>query len=368
MAKAGSPRIAILGGGPAGLEAALLAKAHGFPCALYEQGNPGEYVNRWGFVKMFTPFGMNSTPLGRHTLRTENPKVEIPAETDLLTGREYRDRYLLPLAATLKDCLRTQCAVVGVGRSGSRRSDPVEARKPSPFRILVRENNAEKIETADVVLDCTGTYGRPNWIGDGGIPAVGEAAARPQLSYWLEDIRGGKKAHYAGKTTILVGDGYSAATTACELVELASENAATWLIWLSHGGKSQPLPRIPGDPFKERDRLAAKANHLAARCDGNLEYHANTQIDEVTSHGPDKGFRVAGRVNGKPMLWDVDRVIANVGYKPDGNLSAGLPEAEPAYHVIGAKAAGRSGESLIRNAHEQLRRIFAGLGAVPKAA
>jgi len=368
MAKVGLPRIAILGGGPAGLEAALVARSQGLQVTLYEQGNPGEFVNRWGFVKMFTPFGMNSTPLGKQTLRNDNPKVDLPADTELITGREYRDRYLLPLAAALKDCLRTQCAVVSIGRTGWRKGDPCDGKKLPAFRILVRENNAEKIETADIIFDCTGTYGRPNWVGDGGIPAVGEAAARPQLAYWLEDVRGAKKATYVGKTTILIGSGYSAATTACELVELAQENSATWLIWLTQGTKSQPLPRVPSDPFRERDRLAAKANHLAARCDGNLEYHANTQIDEVTSHGPDKGFRVSGKVNGKPMLWDVDRVIANVGYKPEANLAAELRETEPGYFVIGAKAAGRSGDSLIRDSHEQIRLAFASLGAVAKAA
>ena len=364
MAKVGLPRIAILGGGPAGLEAALVARSQGFPVALYEQSTPGEFVGRWGFVKMFTPFGMNCTPLGKQTLRHENPKIELPADTDFLTGREYRERYLLPLAATLKDCIRPQCSVVSIGRSGWRKGDLGDSKKLPPFRLLVRDNNVEKIETADVIFDCTGTYGRPNWIGDGGIPAIGESAARAQLSYWLEDIRGAKKATYAGKTTILIGGGYSAATTAYELVELAQENPATWLIWLTHGAKSQPLPRVPNDPYKERDRLAAKANHLAARCDGNLEYRANTQIDEVTSHGPDKGFRVSGRVNNKPMLWEVDRVIANVGYKPDVHLAAELREDEPGYFVIGAKCGGQ----LIRYSHEQIKLAFASLGTVVKAA
>jgi len=379
MAKVGLSRIAILGGGPAGLEAALVARSHGFPVNLYESGQPGEFVGRWGFVKMFTPFGMNCTSLGKQTLRNEKHDLELPADTEFLTGREYRERYLQPLAASafLKDCIRPQCAVVSVGRGGWRKSDPGDAKKLPPFRLLLRENNVEKFEAADIVFDCTGTYGRPNWIGDGGIPAIGEAAARPQMSYWLDDVRGAKKATYSGKTTILIGGGYSAATTACELVELAGENSATWLIWLTHGAKSQPLARVPNDPFKERDRLAAKANHLAARCDGNLEYHANTQIDEVTSHGPDKGFRVCGRVNGKPMLWDVDRVMANVGYKPDmamcGELRVNEPTgefrtAEPGYFIIGAKSRGRDSGGLIRDSHEQIRQAIASIGPVAKAA
>ncbi len=377
MAKSGLPRIAILGGGPAGLEAALAARAAGHPVTVYEQGQPGEFVGRWGFVRMFTPFGMNATPLGKQAIREANPQVQLPADTDLLTGRDYRERYLQPLAAALKDCIRPQCAVVSVGRGGWRKTDPGDTRKLPPFRLLVRENNVERFESADVVFDCSGTYGRPNWVGDGGIPAAGEAAARPQMTYWLEDVRGAKKATYTGKTTILIGTGYSAATTACELIELAEENPATWLIWLTHGAKSQPLPRVPGDQFKERDRLAARANHLAARCDGNLDYHANVQIDELTSHGPDKGFRVAGRIAGKPMLWDVDRVIANVGYKPDmalcSELRVGEPAgdfrtAEPGYFVIGAKSKGRASGALIRDAHEQIQQSLSSVRLLSKAA
>ena len=58
-------RIAVLGAGPVGLDAALTARALGFPVTIYERGRVAEYVQRWGHVKLFTPFGMMATPLGR---------------------------------------------------------------------------------------------------------------------------------------------------------------------------------------------------------------------------------------------------------------------------------------------------------------
>src|SRR5262249_58137185 len=131
-----------------------------------------------------------------------------------------------------------------------------------------------------------------------------------------EDVLGKKMSPLAGKSVIVVCGGYSAATTVCALAQLAEESAATWVIWLTRGPRSTPLPRNPSDPLRERDRLAARANNLAARGDGNVEYHPQTLIDEVTSHGPDRGFRVAAPCNGKPMTWEVDRVIGNVGYLP----------------------------------------------------
>ncbi len=370
MSKPGLPRIAILGGGPIGLEAALYAKEAGCPVVLFEQGQIAESVYRWGFAKMFTPFGLNVTSLGKHILRDDRSVAKLPADTDYLTGREFRDAYLVPLATgILKETIRTPAVVLGIGRSGWRKSDRPDPKKsPPPFRLLVREaNNVERFEIADVVLDCTGTYTRPNWVGDGGIPATGEIAARPQVPYWLEDVRGAKKANYSGKSTILIGSGYSAATTMCALAELAQENQSTWVIWLTHGVRTQPLTRQTNDPFKERDRLAARANQLATRCDGNLEYHPQTQIDELVCHGPDKGFRVAGRIAGKPTSWEVEKVIANVGYRADLNVTAellvGEPHGnfrtdEPGYYILGAKSHGRSSEFLLKQGHDQIRQVF----------
>src|SRR5579883_1089357 len=348
MAKGPPLRVAVLGAGPVGLESALLAHAAGCAVTVYEAGQVAEQVNRWGHARMFTPFGWNVTPLGRQTLLREQPARDFPADTDLLTGREYRSAYLVPLAESgpLKPCVQPQTAVLTVGRTGWRKTDPADPRRPlPPFRLLVRgQGGQERIDPADVVLDCTGTYTKPNWAGDGGIPALGELAARPHVPYWLDDVAGARRQHYEGRSVLVIGGGYSAATTVCELASLAENHPATWVIWLTHGPRTQPLPRVPNDPLKERDRLAARANSLACRCDGNLEYHPQARLDELVCHGPDQGFRVTARVNGVPKTWDVERVIANVGYRPDATLwqelrvtepAGGPATGEPGYYVLG---------------------------------
>ncbi len=373
MHKPSLPRVAVLGAGPVGLEAALYAKAAGLPVVVFEQGNAAAHVERWGFVRMFTPFGMNATPLGRQALLRDSPGRDLPADADPLTGREFRDAYLAPLAesSALRDSVRLQTRVVMVGRSGWRKTDPADPKKPlPPFRLLVRDAKGhEHFEAADVVLDCTGTFGRPNWVGDGGLPAAGELSARQHMTYWPEDVLGTRRGIYAGKSVVLVGGGYSAATTICDLATLAESDQATWVIWLTQAPRGQqPLPRSPTDPLKDRDRLAARANQLAARCDGNLEYHAQVQIDELASAGQDQGFRVSARVGGKPMVWEVDRVIANVGYRPDLSVCSELRVAEPAgrietdepgYYVLGSKAKGRDSNFLLRDGHEQVKKAFA---------
>ena len=114
MPRPDQPRIAVLGAGPVGLEAALTARVLGFPVTVYERGRVGEYVQRWGHVRMFTPFGMNVTPLGRAAIRLESPKHDWPPDADCQTGRDYVAAYLEPLAMTaaLIECLKLETQVV----------------------------------------------------------------------------------------------------------------------------------------------------------------------------------------------------------------------------------------------------------------
>lgn len=359
-------RVVVIGAGPVGLEAALYARACGLSVAVYDRGGIAEHVRRWGHVKLFTPFGLNASPLGLQTLLREKAARELPAEDDLVTGREFRDAYLVPLGESevLLESLHLEHSVLQVGRNTFGRA----------FRLLVRDGKGkELIDTADYVLDCTGTYGTPNWLGDGNIPAVGEWASRSQLASGLEDISGVKKGQYAGRSVALVGDGYSAATAIVALAALAEEHPDTWVFWLARGPRGQPLPRIPNDPYKERDRLAVKANSLATRCDGNLEFHPQTVLDEIAIH--DRGIHLVGRTNGKPASWDVERVIANVGYRPDMGICSELRVDEPAgdpvtrepgYFVLGAKSWGRNSGFLMREGFDQIRRVFAQITGSPR--
>ena len=274
---------------------------------------------------MFSSFSMNSTRLGRAAVLAENPKHEFPTDASCLTGKEHVAAYLEPLAKTaaLRDCLRLETAVQKVSRRGLLKEDsPGDAKRGlQPFRLLVREGKGrERVDEADAVIDCTGTYGQHRWIGDGGIPAVGEAACESQIAYCVENILGDRRSTYAGKSVVVVGGGYSAATTVAGLAELAEEQSDTWTVWLARSAGTQPIVRFPGDPLRERDRLAVRANSLATRGDGNVEFHNHCFIESVESAGQDKGFRVTARCAGKARTWEAERLIANVGYSPDTTI------------------------------------------------
>jgi hypothetical protein len=400
VAKADVPRIAVLGAGPIGLEAALYARKLNLPVTVYERGQFGEFLRRWGHVRLFSTFGMNVTPLGRTSILAATPRHEFPADTDFITGREHVEVYLKPLTQTewVAGRILSNQHVLAVGKRGLFKDDsPGDARRgQQPFRLLVREgNNKERVEEADVVLDCTGVYGQHRWLGDGGIPAIGEPAAEQQIAYGLDDVLGDRKHHYTNRTILVVGGGYSAATTVCNLTTLAQDHLDTWVIWVTRGSRTQPITRIPNDPLRERDRLAVKANTLATRAEGNIEFHPNTVIDSIESRGQDKGFHVEAHEGGKARSWDVDRIIGNVGYVPDVALYRELqiheyygsqgpmalatalakhsgsdwlsvpahgPSAmrnpEPNFFILGAKSYGRNSNFLLRAGFEQVRDVF----------
>lgn len=399
MSRGDLPRVAILGAGPIGLEVALRAAALNLPFTVYERGQIGEHLRRWGHVRLFSPFAMNSTPLGRARLSEDHPQHTLPGESDILTGREHIAAYLLPLSQSplLREQVRMETTVVQVGRRGFLKEEaPGDPRRgQQPFLLHLRTDKREMIEEADVVIDCTGTYGQPRSLGDGGIPAIGETAARPHIACGLEDVLGERSNIYADKTTLVVGSGYSAATMVCNLARLAEKRAATWVIWLARGGGTQPIKRFVNDPLRERDQIAVRANTLATRGDGNVEFHAQTVVTGVECAGADKGFKVRALRAGKSMTWEADRLVANVGYSPDNTLyrelqihecyaslgpmnlayallkSSGaaaftsasgeaevLRNPEPNFFILGAKSYGRNSNFLLRAGFEQVREVF----------
>ncbi len=379
MTKPPRPRVAILGAGPVGIEAALYAEALELPFTVHERGDVGQNVRDWGHVRLFTPWGQNTTALGRAALLGDRPKLKLPDEGDILTGREHADAYLAPLAAHLGERFQAKSMVMQVGRKGHLREETTPGRAKEPFRLLLRAGDgAERVEEADVVLDCTGTYGNPRFLGDGGILAVGELAARPHIASGLEDVLGAKAGEYADRTVLVAGSGHSAATTVCLLAQLAAKHPSTWIIWLGRHAGSTPLKRVVGDTLRERDQLAAQANKLATRGEGHVEYHPSSIIQSVIHKGKD-GFTVTALCNGDEKSWDVDRLIANVGYEPERRIyrelqviedaaqAAPVPlkQPEPGFHVLGAKSHGRSPNFLMGKGFEQVREVFALIAGQP---
>src|SRR5262249_22096128 len=141
-------RLAILGAGPIGLEAALYARFLGYDVVVYDRGDVAASVRRWGHVRMFTPFGMNRTTLGLAAIQAQDDAYKPPADDALLTGSEWIERYLLPLSRTdlLSDHLRPYTSVVSVGKEELLKGDmPGHAdRGDWSFRVLSQSQKGEE--------------------------------------------------------------------------------------------------------------------------------------------------------------------------------------------------------------------------------
>jgi thioredoxin reductase len=398
-------RFAILGAGSIGLEAALYARFLGYEVVVYERGQIAANVQQWGHVRMFTPFGMNRTTLGLAAIQAHDESYRPPEDDELLTGRQWIERYLLPLASTdlLSDHLRLNTTVLAVGKEELLKGDlPGHAdRGDWSFRVLARDaEGVERIDSFDGVLDCTGVFANANWLGHGGIPAISETALRDQIEYRLPDIIGRDRHRYVGKHTLLVGGGLSAATNVVALAELATQEPATRVTWTTRREGSAagggPIEPIENDRLPERAALARRANELAA-LGGSITYWPRTVVERVSrSKGGMFQVELCGE---QPQTIEVDEIIANVGFRPDHriyeelqihqcyatdgpmNLAASVTEqasadglaqkacgadtlinAEPNFYILGAKSYGRRSNFLLSAGYEQIRAVFTLIG------
>jgi len=395
--------IAIIGGGPVGLEAALLARLNGLNVDLYERGGVAQNVRDWGHVCLFSPFEMNSSAWGRQALK-EATDDDLPQDDEYLSGQEFAERYLQPLSRLpeLAGVVHEQTTVLGVSRDGLWKGDQIgqATRGDVPFRLLLEAADGCQWDAqADYVLDCSGVYGHHNQIGAGGLTAVGERGLAAEIEYGLPDVLGAQREHYANRATLVIGSGYSAATTVTALAELAESSESTRIIWLTRSRCGTPIAEIEEDPLPERRRLTQSANQLAMAGEGPLRFLPGYLVTSVASAGQEQGgYRVMIRQGAVEEELAVDRIVANVGYQPDRSLyqelqihecyassgpmklaaallgesggdclqmSAGgidqLRNPEPGFFILGAKSYGRDSRFLLRTGLEQIEQVVSAI-------
>jgi 2-polyprenyl-6-methoxyphenol hydroxylase-like FAD-dependent oxidoreductase len=394
----GKPHIAVLGAGPIGLEVALAAAERGWPFTLYE-GAPSvaAHVRDWGHVRLFTPWEMNVSDRMRHAL--ERAGEDVPSGNDLPTGSQVAERLYEPVAALpeMQPRLRLGTRVLGVAREGLLKHEEIasDVRGTHQFRLLLaHEDGSETVERANVVMDCTGTYGNPNRMGDGGIPAPGEGGLEHRITRRLPDFES-EASEWSGRTILLTGHGHSAQTAARDLAELARHAAGTRVVWAIRAAEPT-WGAVPDDPLPERAALNAGAAELVAGASTAIESRLGAVTDALAGHGD----RVAVTLrNGAPEQVEVDRVLAlNGGVGDFGlyrqlqvhecyataapmKLSAALLEAgagdclqqethgpetltnpEPRFFILGAKSYGRNSQFLLRIGWQQVDDVFGLLG------
>jgi cation diffusion facilitator CzcD-associated flavoprotein CzcO len=388
------PRIAVLGAGPIGLEAALAAAERGWEFTVYEASErPGGNVRDWGHVRLFTPWELNVSERMRRAL------PEAPSGSSLPTGAELADRLLDPLASlpALEPRLRLGTRVEAVAREGLLKHEAIASpeRGARRFRLLVCDAaGRESVEHADAVIDCTGTYGNPNALGDGGIPAPGERALKHRIERRLPRLD--EPDQWAGASVLLTGAGHSAQTAARAFAEMAREAPDTRVIWAIRS-TDPTWGAVEGDPLPERARLTQAAAELV----GGASHAVEARVGYVTEALAPRDGRIAVTLrNGAAEEVTVDRVLALNGDVGDFSLyrqlqvhecyatsapmklSAALlgaaagdcleqqshgPETltnpEPGFFILGAKSYGRNSQFLMRIGWAQVDDVMGLLAA-----
>ena len=383
-------RLIVIGAGPAGIAAALAAVRQGFDVTVLEQGEVGASIRRWGPTRFFSPLSMNLPPGAAEVLANH-----LPPEHTILTGPEFVEAVLVPLAASdaLTDRVRTNHRVVAVGRAGFTRCDyaghPI--REERGFRLLVETPHGEQLLEAGLVIDASGTYGSPVAVGAGGVPAPGERALAARFIRDLGSLEC-RLNTLAGKRVLLVGHGHSAANAIVRFASLADESPATRIVWATRSLNRRPCVEIPSDPLPERHRIVARANELAAQPPAWLQMERRAPVESIHEEGNGFGVQLGG---GRTVT--VDEIVGLTGYRPDlsflselaleispasegaaklsraiANVTdclsvpavspADLETGESGFYFAGAKSYGRARTFLLQNGYRQIQAILGNLG------
>lgn len=395
--------VAVIGAGPVGLAAAAHLLERGLTPLIFEAGlSAGAAISAWGHIRLFSPWRFNIDAASRRLLEASG--WEEPRLTSLPYGSELIERYVAPLAAVprIAAALHTSSRVVAVSRVGMDKTHS-KGREERPF--LVRIESADGSVTdhrVRAVIDASGTWERPNPLGQAGLPAPGEDEARRLglITAPLPDVTGSDRERFTGRHVLVVGAGHSAANTLLSLGQLAKNEPGTRISWTVRGAS---VTRLYGggdlDGLPARGQLGTRLRKLVE--DGIIELHTSFTItgfktgDNLLAHG--------STPEGDTEL-NVDLLIPATGFRPDLDilrevrleLDPGIeapralgPLIDPEFHscgtvpphgakllahpdqdfyIAGMKSYGRAPTFLLATGYEQVRSIAAALAGDHQAA
>lgn len=219
-------------------------------------------------------------------------------------------------------------AVVSITRQGISKSQHAahsSQRKNSRFLLLVHSaiDNVEKTLQCDIVIDASGTYSNPNYMGPSGMPAIGERRLRERNKIYYA-IPSPTFNCASGNTVAVVGCGASAITTIKVLSQLDYD-----VVWITRTSADKaPYNRVNDDPLPQRDSLYALGNAIASgAASSNVRYIPNvdiTRVEELADFGaaPRYELTLQPRDSSSDIeLVLVDAIFANVGYHPNMAIS-----------------------------------------------
>ena len=389
--------VAIIGGGPVGVEAALYARFLGYFVMLFDARRVGSRLVRWGDFPMRVPFGEATSALGLAALEAQGEAGSLPDSASSISYSEYIEKYVTAVAKSdlLDECIHINSPVVSVSRAHYRKHHPelVSDRAEDAFRLLLNGKvRGEFTQLADVVLDCSGAGRSAAGIGPGGGMAVGQSTLGDFFEIGPRDVNGRDRDHFAGKHTVQFGTGLVAAHNASQFVALAAENPNTRLTWVipkdeEHADWLKKVGEFDADLAIATNRIltgdctgvvhvdAWGAESVARDAKGawqvkllvGEEETADMDADVVLVTELDKPWQFT---DGLAIDLCPNQLLTTSGARWLATQSASelviAPESfitsEPNYYVLGRKSVGGDSRFTLANARQQIQQVFALIG------
>jgi hypothetical protein len=405
-AKGSTPQtlpVAVIGAGPVGLAAAARLIERGIePIVLEAAGSVGANLLDYGHVRLFSPWRYDVDAAIAAQLQATG--WSAPPADELPLAREVVEHLLAPFARLprVQRALHLSTRVTAIGREGL---DKVKSagRENAPFVIHAEREGQPVTFRARAVIDASGTWSQPNPLGAGGLHAIGERENASAIFYGIPDVLGRDRARYAGRKTLVVGAGHSAANTLLALAELAEREPGTRLVWAV---RSDKLLRVFGggaaDALPARGALGSVLRALRER--GALQFVAGLRITEVRRVSETLSVTGLGLDGQTPAIEGIDQIVCATGQRPDLAMvselrlqldsalestsalaplidpnvhSCGtvrphghreLAHPEPGFYTLGVKSYGRAPTFLMATGYEQARSVVAAIAGDIEAA
>jgi len=228
------------------------------------------------------------------------------------------------------------------------------------------------------------------------------------MSYHVDDVLGARRARYAGRRTLVIGGGASAATSVAALAELAAQEPGTTAVWATRRRAADLLPEIADDALPGRRALYRRAREIARSGDPAIAHVGGAVVEGFEFNSATHRYRATLRVGGEPRVEEVDEVLVNTGFGPDDSITRelqvhecyatrgtmklatallgartkdcldtpafgieALRNPEPGLFILGHKSYGRNPQFLLETGYRQVADVVAALAqelAVPARA